>query len=81
MLLSLSIFVTDPMWGFIITLSGAVLFEFFENSPCGIYIFDKIDSWLCGSAEYTGDNFWNSVMDILCTLVGYVVMLLVYLVR
>ena len=44
-----------------------ICFEIFENSSFGINIFDKIDN-----VGYTGDNFYNSLCDIISCIFGYV---------
>lgn len=57
-------------WTFLIVLGLAFLFELVENSSMG----RKMAAELCCSKKFEGDNFWNSMMDIICCLLGFIIM-------
>lgn len=58
-----------------IVIAAAIAYELFENSAIGVWFASK----LCCTPNYKGDNFWNSVGDVTCCLVGYGLALLVYI--
>lgn len=60
-------FDVSPFICMISVVAIAILYELFENSSTGIWLASK----LCCTANYQGDNFWNSVADITCCLIGY----------
>jgi len=67
---SLPLFLWDEdVSSFFIALGCAVLYELVENTDCGIWIASKI----CCAENYRGDNFWNSMCDILCCMVGFLI--------
>lgn len=57
----------------LITFFLAVAFELYENS-CG----KRVSAYVCCSREYEGDNFWNSVCDVISCLLGYFVVYVVH---
>lgn len=52
---------------FFFVLLSEICFEIFENTGFGIKLFDKIDN-----LGYSSDNFYNSLFDIICCLLGYI---------
>ena len=56
----------------LIMLTAAILYEFIENSSFGT----KIAGMMCCTKNYEGDNFWNSVCDIMCCSLGFIIMYL-----
>jgi len=57
---------------FFITVSLAILYELIENMGIGLRIANALCG-TCNNANYDGDHFWNSVADIFCCLLGYVI--------
>ena len=65
---SIPLFLWDQdIVSFFIVLFCACMYEIVENTECG----SKLFAMLCCTKDYTGDNFWNSVCDVLCCLVGF----------
>ena len=61
---------TSPVRSFFLVLGAAVLFEIFENTSYGIACSKRI--CMCpGESEYGGDNFWNSVTDVIFNMMGW----------
>ena len=63
----------SPYICLVIVIAAAIAYELLENSVIGIWIASK----LCCTPYYQGDNFWNSVADVICCLVGFGLALLV----
>lgn len=60
-------------WSFLITFLFAVLFEYLENGPCHKCINR------CLHTEGGGvDHFWNSVVDVLCDMLGALIVWLTW---
>jgi len=57
---------------FFITLLLATLYEIFENMEIGTRIAHALCG-TCSDSKYEGDHFWNSIADILCCLLGYLI--------
>lgn len=72
---SIPIFFIQPVYSFFLTLALAILFEVFENSDIG----RRVSAWICCSELYDGDNFWNSVFDVMFDLVGWCIMYVISL--
>tara|TARA_B110000483_G_C18060567_1_gene490144 strand:+ start:383 stop:781 length:399 start_codon:yes stop_codon:yes gene_type:complete len=62
---------TSPVRSFFIVLIAAILFEIFENSSYGIACSKRFACICPGESEYGGDNFWNSVADIIFNMIGW----------
>lgn len=62
------VWLTSPLTSFFVVLGAAILFEIFENSKYGITLFKECFS---KEEEYNGDNFWNSVTDIIFNMIGW----------
>ena len=60
----------EDLYSFLIALACAVFYEIIENTTCGTRLFARI----CCTEDYNGDNFWNSVCDIVCCMVGFAIM-------
>jgi len=58
---------------FLISVTLSIIYEIVENSQVGSYIAGK----LCCTQTYQGDNFWNSVFDIICCQVGFCIMFII----
>ena len=57
-----------PFWAaLLLWLVLSILFEVFENSDWGIWL-SKI---LSCSADYEGDHLANSVIDVMCNMLGF----------
>ncbi len=67
---SIPLFLWDKdLYSFLIALGCAVLYEFVENSEFGVWVAAQF----CRTENYRGDNFWNSMCDILCCMVGFLI--------
>lgn len=62
-------FVWFGNWAILLAFCIAIIWELFENTVCGTTFTANI---FC-SDKYVGDNFWNSVFDVLFTTFGSVV--------
>ena len=57
-----------------INVGLAIFYEIVENSQVGVWLSGHI----CCTKHYAGDNFWNSVADVFCCIIGYTIMLLIH---
>jgi len=60
-------YIDSLLLSFFITVSLAILYEFAENGALG----RRVAAFICCSELYDGDNFWNSVCDVLCCVLGW----------
>lgn len=58
---------------FLINIASSITWELFENSYYGT----RCTSWWSKMPTYTGDNIWNSVFDVICGTIGFLIMLLI----
>jgi hypothetical protein len=67
-----TVWLLDPLWSFIITVSIALLNELFECTSCGIKF--------CGlfAHGYTGDVLLNSAADVNFNMLGWNIVLCIY---
>ena len=72
MLFSIPLFFIDVGWSCLICLGLSILYEIIENTNLGVCIGEII----CCSPNYRGDNFWNSVADVMFNMCGFCIMLL-----
>lgn len=67
------IFGVSPVIALFITGGMAIFYECLENSEAGVCLFGLI----CCTPKYEGDNFWNSVADVCCCMVGYLIVFMI----
>lgn len=70
MLYSIPIFYLKNSEALLICFCLSVLYEIVENTTLGVCIGEVI----CCSPHYRGDNFWNSVTDIIFNMIGFCIM-------
>lgn len=64
-----------PWWKTLwISFSYAILWELYENTDFGIYLV----SIFCCSPTYQGDHILNSIADIFCNMMGFVILFTIY---
>jgi hypothetical protein len=66
---SIPIFWVNPYVAFVIVVLLSTGYEILENSELGICIGKTI----CCSPHYQGDNFWNSFVDFIFNIVGFLI--------
>ena len=69
----LSWLVLPAGWSFLITFLFAVCFEFCENIFCHDFA-----NWVMCTTGDARDHFWNSVVDVLCDMVGALIVWLTW---
>ena len=68
---SIPLFLWDnDAWSFLLMLAAAILYEIIENADWG----RRLAASMCCTKDYRGDNFWNSVSDVICCCVGFLIM-------
>ena len=72
---SIPVFFIAPWIAFLITLGVEIVWEVFENSAWGVAFFKwRFVVLMIGDGNYTGDHFYNSIMDIVCNCLGFLIM-------
>jgi hypothetical protein len=79
MITSIPVFYIEWYYSLLITFGIAFGFEFLENSNIGVSSANsKLFYTICYSldqgaedGEYKGDNIYNSIMDVLCNVLGF----------
>lgn len=67
--LGLTLYLWSFWTSFVIAMVCSIGFEVVENTHLGT----KITGIVCFSENYRGDNFWNSVMDVVCNFIGFTI--------
>lgn len=57
-------------WSFVFMFVAAILYEIAENTDWG----RRLAGAMCCTKDYRGDNFWNSVADVICCSMGFLIM-------
>ena len=68
-LISLPIFFVSFQTALIIHFVLSIAWEVIENT-LGIWV---TSNFCCAKCMYRGDNFWNSVGDVICNFLGFVI--------
>lgn len=64
-----------PWWKALwISFSFSIVWELFENTDVGIFVVSK----LCCTPKYTGDHLANSIADVFCNTLGFVILFTIY---
>ena len=82
-LTSIPLFFVEWYISMCITFSAAVGFELIENSALGVKMSNMKLCYLCDQnapdGEYKGDNIYNSLTDVFCNMLGFVILFCVKL--